>query len=109
MNVLGWVIVFVLLDMVAMALIVYLANRRRRAAPTASTWQATRAGGASVHLRHLGTGVDYTVPDPVVRALDAGNKIEAIKRFREATDLGLKDSKEAVEAVERAVGEPRVG
>lgn len=33
-------------------------------------------------------------------ALRGGNKIEAIKLYREATGLGLKESKDAVEALE---------
>ena len=32
-----------------------------------------------------------------------GNKIEAIKRYREATGLGLKEAKDAVDALERQV------
>jgi ribosomal protein L7/L12 len=35
----------------------------------------------------------------VRRALAAGNKIAAIKHYREATGLGLKDAKDAVEAI----------
>ncbi len=34
------------------------------------------------------------------RLLAAGKKIEAIKRYREATGLGLKEAKDAVEAME---------
>jgi ribosomal protein L7/L12 len=34
--------------------------------------------------------------------LRKGNKIEAIKIYREATGLGLKEAKEAVEALERS-------
>lgn len=34
-------------------------------------------------------------------ALRGGNKIEAIKLYREATDLGLREAKDAVEALER--------
>jgi len=37
----------------------------------------------------------------VVRLIKEGNKLEAIKVFREATGVGLKDAKEAVEAIER--------
>jgi len=40
-----------------------------------------------------------TVPDHAIAALRQGNKIEAIKRTREATAMGLKDSKDAVEAL----------
>ena len=39
-------------------------------------------------------------PD-VVAALRAGNKIEAIKHYRAATGVGLKEAKDAVEALER--------
>lgn len=38
------------------------------------------------------------IPDSAIAALRQGKKIEAIKRTREATAMGLKDSKEAVEA-----------
>lgn len=39
--------------------------------------------------------------DPeVVRLIRANNKIEAIKRYREMTGLGLRESKDAVEAIE---------
>lgn len=36
----------------------------------------------------------------IADALRAGNKIEAIKLHREATGLGLKESKDEVEAIE---------
>jgi ribosomal protein L7/L12 len=36
----------------------------------------------------------------VMEALQAGNKIEAIKRMRENTGMGLKEAKEAVDALE---------
>jgi large subunit ribosomal protein L7/L12 len=38
--------------------------------------------------------------------LVAGNKIGAIKRYREETGLGLKESKEAVEALEAQLDHP---
>ncbi len=38
--------------------------------------------------------------DEVRQLLLAGKKIEAIKLYREASGLGLKESKDAVEAVE---------
>jgi ribosomal protein L7/L12 len=37
------------------------------------------------------------LPEAAIAALDAGNKLEAIKIVREATGLGLKEAKEAVE------------
>ena len=41
---------------------------------------------------------DRAIPDNAIAALRQGNKIEAIRLTREATAMGLKDSKEAVEA-----------
>ncbi len=38
--------------------------------------------------------------DPVAVELFAGRKIQAIKRYRDTTGAGLKDAKEAVEAIE---------
>jgi len=38
------------------------------------------------------------LPPSAVSALHAGNKMEAIKLTREATNLGLKEAKELVEA-----------
>jgi len=40
----------------------------------------------------------------VVAALRAGNKIEAIKLHREATNLGLRESKDAVDLLEKKLG-----
>ena len=38
------------------------------------------------------------IPEQAIAALRQGQKIEAIKLTREATSMGLKESKEAVEA-----------
>jgi hypothetical protein len=38
------------------------------------------------------------LPADVVEALEQGNKIEAIKRMRRQTGLGLKEAKDAVDA-----------
>jgi ribosomal protein L7/L12 len=42
-----------------------------------------------------------TLPPTVVEALKSGNKIEAIKRLRGITGLGLKEAKDWVESYER--------
>ena len=58
---------------------------------------------------HLGVAVSAPLPNDVQAALDTGNKIEAIKRYRAATGAGLKEAKDAVEgnvgphAVERKI------
>jgi ribosomal protein L7/L12 len=43
-------------------------------------------------------------PAAVVDALKRGRKIEAIKRYREANPVSLKDAKEYVEGVQRRAG-----
>lgn len=47
---------------------------------------------------HLATSMPANAPT-VTALLLSGNKIEAIKRYREATGLGLKEAKDAVEAL----------
>jgi hypothetical protein len=44
------------------------------------------------------------VPGVVADAIRSGNKIEAIKRYREATAVGLKEAKNFVEEVQRRGG-----
>ncbi len=50
-------------------------------------------------LKHAGLVYDPKagVPPGVLEALDRGNKIEAIKIYREATGVGLAEGKEYVE------------
>jgi hypothetical protein len=56
-------------------------------------------------LEHLGIVVpEPEAPAGVVDELMAGRKIQAIKAYREATGLGLKDAKDAVEALARQRG-----
>ena len=48
--------------------------------------------------------VDIAIDDEGIRELIRQNrKIEAIKRLRDATGLGLKEAKDAVEALERTM------
>ena len=44
---------------------------------------------------------DFSYSDEVIAAVDRGNKIEAIKRLRAETGLGLKDAKHAIDALSR--------
>ena len=44
---------------------------------------------------------DPSFSDEVIAAVDNGNKIEAIKRLREETGLGLKEAKHAIDALAR--------
>jgi ribosomal protein L7/L12 len=51
-------------------------------------------------LAQVGADPQKTVPPGILGLLQAGRKIEAIKAYREATGVGLKEAKEAVEAME---------
>lgn len=57
-------------------------------------------------LKHAGVEFDLygNLPAEVVRALEAGRKIEAIKHYRAATGVGLKEAKEFIEDVQRQAG-----
>lgn len=60
-------------------------------------------------LKHQGIRFDpYSdTPPPVVDALRRGEKIEAIKEYRTATGVGLKEAKDYVEELQRRAS-PRV-
>ena len=47
--------------------------------------------------------IDLSPDDPIMEQIRAGNKIEAIKLYRQRTGLGLKESKDAVESLQRGV------
>lgn len=59
-------------------------------------------------LKHLGLAFDRdvrtNVEADVADALRAGDTIEAIKIYREATHTGLKEAKDAVEEMARDLG-----
>lgn len=52
-------------------------------------------------------GIEYAagsdLPPAALESLRAGNKIEAIKRYREVTGAGLKEAKDAIERAEGSV------
>ena len=50
--------------------------------------------------------IDDDLEERVRSLMDEGQKIEAIKLYRERTGAGLKDSKDAVEAIGRGEGRP---
>jgi hypothetical protein len=57
-------------------------------------------------LQHFGLEYDpyKNLPPAVVEALRNGKKIEAIKYYREATAVGLKEAKDFIEETERRGG-----
>lgn len=56
----------------------------------------------------MGNGEKSPLPDhiaaQVMQALREGNKIEAIKLFKDETGLGLKESKDIIEAMQSKLG-----
>jgi ribosomal protein L7/L12 len=59
-------------------------------------------------LKHAGIQFDLrgNLPQEAVQALERGKKIEAIKHYRAATGVGLKEAKDFIEEVQR---QPRKG
>jgi ribosomal protein L7/L12 len=57
-------------------------------------------------LQHAGVKFDpyKHVPSDVTEAVKRGNKIEAIKRYRQSTGVGLKEAKDFIEEVQRRAG-----
>ncbi len=51
-----------------------------------------------------GIPVDGAAPADVIDAIRSGSTIEAIKRWRAHTGVGLKEAKDAVEALARTLG-----
>jgi ribosomal protein L7/L12 len=50
-------------------------------------------------LKHLGVEANADVTPEVLELVKAGKKIEAIKRYRDETGVGLKEAKEYVESL----------
>lgn len=55
-------------------------------------------------LAHTAVTASGSLPAPVVAALQQGRKLDAIRLLREHTGMGLKESKDAVDAFERRTG-----
>jgi ribosomal protein L7/L12 len=54
-------------------------------------------------LKHLGLEFEDPGSAEATRLLQSGQKIQAIKAYRVATGAGLKEAKDAVEALEAAL------
>jgi|GraSoiStandDraft_47_1057283.scaffolds.fasta_scaffold964641_1 ribosomal protein L7/L12 len=57
-------------------------------------------------LKHAGVEYDpyKNLPREIVEAVQGGRKIEAIKLYRQATSVGLKEAKDFIEEVQRRGG-----
>ena len=58
-------------------------------------------GAVAAEIEGQELDIDPAVLDEVKRLASSGQKIEAIKRLREATGLGLAEAKDVVESLER--------
>jgi hypothetical protein len=68
----------------------------------------SRGTNAATKIDVQTPGEERALPDQisseVMKALRAGKKIEAIKLFRESSGLGLKESKDFIEALQSKLG-----
>jgi ribosomal protein L7/L12 len=62
---------------------------------------ATDGGAVAAEIDGQELEIDPAVLDEVRGLSDSGRKVEAIKRLREATGLGLAEAKDIVEALDR--------
>jgi len=63
-------------------------------------------GKVDVLLKHAGITYDpyKNLSDEVIRAVQQGEKVQAIKHYRAETGVGLKEAKEFIEEVQRRLG-----
>jgi ribosomal protein L7/L12 len=97
----------VALVFLAGAVMMLLGSRSRGADPSAARL-ATVERKLDLIMKHLGV-VDQVPQDPdVVQFLMQGQKIQAIKAYRERTGAGLREAKDEVERIARERGlDPR--
>lgn len=74
--------------------------RARQRPPSASPPSSVQIDGTPVTV-HISTEVSSD--DQIVNLIRRGRKIEAIKRMRDLTGMGLAEAKNAVEAIEHTL------
>jgi ribosomal protein L7/L12 len=75
---------------------------RKNSAPKTFTGNVDNNHQAETSSAHISSNIAPGNAEEAIRALlDGGNKIEAIKRVREQTGLGLKEAKDLVDTMER--------
>jgi ribosomal protein L7/L12 len=78
-----------------------LGRRPREVGPDKPKIITMDAGSVAAEINGQELDIDPAVLDEVHRLSESGQKIEAIKRLREATGLGLVEAKDIVESLER--------
>jgi len=75
---------------------------RKNSTPKTFTGNVDNSGQVEAPTAYNSSNIEPGSAEVAVRALlDGGNKIEAIKRVREQTGLGLKEAKDLVDAMEQ--------
>jgi ribosomal protein L7/L12 len=104
----GGVLIFV--GLVVVGLVVLIGAVALLARARANT--ADRPPDAPAYTQatvRIANPIDEDVRAELLRQLQRGNKIQAIKLLREYSGLGLKEAKDAVEALERSPAAPLPG
>jgi ribosomal protein L7/L12 len=57
-----------------------------------------------LHIDYMDPNADPALAPPVLEALRRGNKIEAIKLYRQLTEVGLAEAKQAIDEIEARLG-----
>jgi ribosomal protein L7/L12 len=96
-----WLLPFAVMSPLILVLLIVALGRRSPGADQARRLAAVERK-LDLVMAHL--GIHEPEPDAVLRELRAGRKIQAIKIYREVTGAGLRDAKEAVEALARQHG-----
>ncbi|WP_433607397.1 ribosomal protein L7/L12 [Dactylosporangium sp. CA-139114] len=92
---------------VAFFVVLLLGLTLRRGGPDPSAARRLAAIERKLDLIMENLGIQEPVPDAhpmVLQELQQGRKIQAIKAYREATGVGLKEAKDDVEAIARRYG-----
>jgi ribosomal protein L7/L12 len=103
------IIAFFLLDTIVVAGVILFVwarkNKANNAGTSVSNFNANSSNSPFHSSTHSSSAVNTALlnNDEIVNLLRQGQKIEAIKIYRERTNLGLKEAKDAVEAIERQI------
>jgi ribosomal protein L7/L12 len=93
---------------VAVALLLMIFARARAIEDVRTQTLLLRRIETKIDLLMKNAGVEFDpykdLPAQVVDALNRGKKIEAIKFYRSATGVGLKEAKDVIEEVQRRSG-----
>jgi ribosomal protein L7/L12 len=94
----------VLLAVVAIGLVMVFAGSRAQERARAAARHAAIERKLDLVMRHLGIAEPLPEEPEVVQHLERGERIQAIKVYRERTGVGLAEAKEAVDRIARERG-----